>query len=83
MRENEKRVGCCNGDCAAFWRGIYVKHLGLGWNEWRYDWTSWNHEHEWNATSVNDYLASGKEPGVPKLKVNATGACPISGEFGC
>ena len=26
--------------------GIYVKHLGIGWNEWRHFWTLWNHEHE-------------------------------------
>ncbi len=25
---------------------IYVKHLSIGWNEWRYHWTLWNHEHE-------------------------------------
>ena len=38
---------------------IYVKHLGIGWNEWRYAWTSWNHEHEWNATNAEDYVVSG------------------------
>ncbi len=64
-------------------QGIYVKHLGIGWNEWRYFWNLWNHEHEWNTTVVEDYISSGKEPGKPKLKVNATAACPISGEFGC
>ncbi len=64
-------------------RGIYVQHLGIGWNEWRHDWTSWNHEHEWNTTSVMDYLAFGSEPGVPKARVNASLSCPISGGFGC
>ena len=34
---------------------IYVKHLGIGWNEWRYFWTLWNHAHEWNQTNVMDY----------------------------
>lgn len=63
--------------------GIYVRQLGIGWNEWRHFWNLWNHEHEWNTTAVQDYISSGKEPGVPKLKVNATAACPISGEFGC
>jgi rhodanese-related sulfurtransferase len=61
---------------------IYVKHLGVGWNEWRYFWTMWNHEHEWNETSVEDYVISGPEPGTPEIKVNST-ACPIEGEFGC
>jgi rhodanese-related sulfurtransferase len=62
--------------------GIYVKHLGIGWNEWRYYWKLWNHEHEWNTTDAEDYNAGGKEPGTPKLKQTST-ACPISGEFGC
>ena len=62
--------------------GIYVKHLGVGWNEWRYFWTSWNHPHEWNVTNVEDYVWVGKEPGVPKIKVNST-VCPIDNKFGC
>lgn len=44
-------------------KGIYVKHLGIGWNEWRYDWKSWNHELEWDKTKPEDYVVSGKEPG--------------------
>ena len=28
--------------------GLYVKHLGIGWNEWRHHWKTWNHEHEWS-----------------------------------
>ncbi|MBI2583815.1 MAG: rhodanese-like domain-containing protein [Candidatus Aenigmarchaeota archaeon] len=60
---------------------IFVKHLGIGWNEWRYFWNLWNHEHEWNMTDVEDYIASGPEPGVPALK-NATAPCGL-GEFGC
>lgn len=63
--------------------GIYVQHLGIGWNEWRHDWTLWNHEHEWNSTKVLDYIALGREPGIPKAKVNASSSCPVSGEFGC
>src|SRR3989338_4474269 len=43
--------------------GIYVKHLGIGWNEWRYLWTLWNHEHEWNVAIADEYVASGTEPG--------------------
>ena len=62
--------------------GIYVKHLGIGWNEWRYQWTSWNHEHEWNTTDVEDYIASGREPGIPKSG-KSSGACPIDNSFGC
>lgn len=61
---------------------IYVKHLGIGWNEWRYYWTMWNHEHEWNTTSVDDYVYSGTESGVPEVKTTST-ACLINNEFGC
>lgn len=60
---------------------VYVKHLNIGWYEWRHDWNSWNHEHEWNTTTVQDYVVSGKEPGAPK-----GGAIPnpcIEGDLGC
>jgi rhodanese-related sulfurtransferase len=62
--------------------GIYVKHLGIGWNEWRYFWTLWNHPHEWEITNVEDYLASGPEPGIFEKDLTGAG-CPIEGEFGC
>ncbi len=62
--------------------GVYVKTLNIGWNEWRYFWTLWNHEGEWNATDVSDYVVSGAEPGEPKLKIEAGGTCS-AGEFGC
>jgi rhodanese-related sulfurtransferase len=61
--------------------GIYVQHLGIGWNEWRHFWTLWNHEHEWDATNVADYIASGAEPGSFKGKVTIT-PC-TEGGFGC
>ncbi|MBI4895147.1 MAG: rhodanese-like domain-containing protein [Candidatus Aenigmarchaeota archaeon] len=61
---------------------IYVKSLGIGWNEWRYFWDSWNHEHEWNQTNVLDYISSGKDPGIPKLNTNST-ACKIEGSLSC
>lgn len=61
---------------------IFVKHLGIGWNEWRYDWNGWNHEYEWNITNVTDYIASGKEPGKFALK-NAEGPTCTKGALGC
>jgi len=64
-------------------RGIYVKLLGVGWNEWRYYWELWNHEHEWNATDVEDYIASGPEPGVPKNKAGTPQGVCAKGQFGC
>ena len=61
---------------------IYVKELGVGWNEWRYDWTAWNHPHEWDITNPEEYIATGSEPGRPILRDNRE-ACPINNEFGC
>ena len=62
--------------------GIYVKHLGIGWNEWRYHWETWNHHHEWELTDVMNYVVSGPDPGelegVTKKEV-----CPIEGGLGC
>lgn len=62
-------------------QGIYVQHLGVGWNEWKYYWNLWNHEHEWNNTLVEDYLWSGPDPGVVG-NVSGSG-CKLGGEFGC
>jgi|TARA_Y100000310_G_scaffold345555_1_gene466464 rhodanese-related sulfurtransferase len=61
---------------------MYVKELGIGWNEWRYFWTLWNHPHEWDITSPEEYVVSGTEPGIPTIRTDST-ACPIEGEFGC
>ncbi len=60
---------------------IYVKHLGIGWNEWKYSWTAWNHEHEWKLTNASDYIISGSMPGSVR-GVNMSTGCPAGG-FGC
>ncbi len=60
---------------------IYVKHLGIGWNEWRYFWNLWNHEYEWNLTNVMDYVAIGNKPGNPKINLTIE-SCSV-GSFGC
>lgn len=60
---------------------IYAKHLGIGWNEWRHFWTSWNHEHEWRTTRAEDYIAKGKESGVPTIR-ELPSPCG-AGELGC
>lgn len=59
---------------------IYVKALGVGWNEWRYSWNLWNHDGE-TPTKVEDYISTGKEPGKPKI-TNTFSPCKI-GELGC
>lgn len=61
--------------------GVYVKHLNIGWYEWRHDWNSWNHEHEWETEKVEEYIWSGEEPGEPKPSSEFS-PC-TEGEFGC
>ena len=60
--------------------GIYVKHLGVGWSEWRYFWKLWNHDGE-TPVNPSDYVWSGPEPGV--FKGESDPGCPLGGEFGC
>lgn len=60
--------------------GIFVKHLNIGWNEWRYFWNLWNHDSE-IPTKVEDYIQSGKEPGTPKP--NQLPSPCTEGQFGC
>jgi rhodanese-related sulfurtransferase len=61
-------------------KGIYVKHLGIGWNEWRYFWNLWNHDGE-TPSKMEDYIASGKDPGSPKGK-GLPSPC-TQGDLGC
>jgi len=61
--------------------GIFVKHLGIGWNEWRHFWTLWNHEHEWASTTPQMYVATGTEPGIP-MQRSLPAPCG-EGEFSC
>jgi rhodanese-related sulfurtransferase len=60
--------------------GIYVKHLGIGWNDWRYDWNAWNHDGE-TPTKMEDYITTGTEPGLPP-KTDLVPSC-TEGAFGC
>lgn len=59
---------------------IFVKHLNIGWNEWRYFWNLWNHDSE-TPTEGKDYIFSGKDPGKPKIK-DTLSPCR-AGELGC
>jgi len=60
--------------------GLYVKHLGIGWNEWRYFWNLWNHDGE-TPTKFEDYIIGGRDPGVPKISENPSPCA--EGELGC
>jgi len=59
---------------------IYVKHLGIGWNEWRYYWNLWNHDSE-TPTIVEDYIINGSQPGIPQIQ-ELPSPCGNE-EFGC
>jgi len=68
--------------------GIFVRHLGIGWNEWRHHWTAWNHEHEWSETQVEDYISYGPsaDAGMSSGSASRKGrlnACSADAEFGC
>jgi rhodanese-related sulfurtransferase len=60
--------------------GIYVEHLGIGWNEWRYDWDMWNHDGETPVRSL-DYIVSGPDPGMPTVR-ELPSPCG-EGDFSC
>lgn len=62
-------------------KGIFVKHLGIGWNEWRYFWNLWNHDGE-KPSQYQDYIVSGKEPGMVKTSDQLPSPC-TEGQFGC
>lgn len=63
---------------------IFVKHLGIGWNEWRYYWNLWNHELEWTQTDVKNYIQVGSEPGIPQKKeIDPFSPCTLDNAFGC
>ncbi|MDP6265606.1 MAG: rhodanese-like domain-containing protein, partial [Candidatus Woesearchaeota archaeon] len=92
LEENPKAdiiVYCYSGPCMTGRKighmladhGIYVRHLGIGWSEWKYYWNMWNHDGE---TQVNpeEFITSGPEPGTLSDDLLGTG-CPIGGEFGC
>lgn len=59
---------------------IYVKLLGVGWNEWRYYWDLWNHDGEVKVPS-EDYVVSGPDPGVPEVR-ELPSPCG-EGDFSC
>lgn len=62
--------------------GIYVKHLNIGWNEWKYDPESWNYPEEWADLDIQSTLTSGTEPGeFPEDFANVS--CPVDGDNGC
>lgn len=46
--------------------GLYIKELGIGFNEWKNFWKEWNYESEWNSIDIAKYITVGEEVGVIK-----------------
>lgn len=63
--------------------GVYVKHLTIGWVQWKYEWKSWNSPNEWN-TNPEDYITVGEQPGtVVKRTENLSSCTNTEAELGC
>ena len=62
---------------------VSVKELGVGWNEWRYDWNMWNYPHEWDTTTVEDYVIGGTEPGTFAGLDDLPEGCSANRDLGC
>ena len=63
--------------------GVFVKEMTVGWNEWRYNWRSWNYDTEWDTYNVDDFWVAGTEPGVVPQSGRSIKPCSIEGELSC
>ena len=59
---------------------VFVKHLTVWWNEWKYGWDLWNYPHEENETEK--YISSGKKSGT-LTGSTLDWACGVNSDFGC
>lgn len=79
-------AACMNGRKAGNFlakNGVYVKEMTVGWNEWRYDWEMWNYDTEWEEVQVEDFVATGTEPGTVPDHARSIVPCSIEGELSC
>lgn len=79
-------AACMNGRKAGNFlaeNGVYVKEMTIGWNEWRYDWQMWNYDTEWEEVKVEDYVATGAEPGEVPDSAKTLKPCGVEGELSC
>lgn len=74
---NGKKVGNLLAE-----NNIFVKELSIGWNEWRYDFNSWNYPNEWDNLDWKNYVYKGEEAGVPEQR-KYEGICKIDSELAC
>ncbi len=48
--------------------GVYVRELGIGFNEWKNFWREWNYESEWSDIQIEEFIHEGEEPGEVEVK---------------
>jgi len=60
--------------------GLFVKYLGIGWNEWRYGFDMWNHDGE-TPVPASEYIHAGSEPGTSAVR-ELPSPCG-EGDFSC
>ena len=66
--------------------GIYVREIGIGFQEWKNDWQRWNYEWEWPHIQIDTLIQTGKERGtyIPDTnKLLQPGGCSANKAFGC
>lgn len=79
-------AACMNGRKAGDFlaqNGVFVKEMTIGWNEWRYGWEMWNYETEWATYKVEDFTATGSEPGEVPASAKSIKPCGVEGELSC
>ncbi len=59
--------------------GVYIKHLNIGWYEWKYYWTMWNGE---DGNKSEDFITVGTEPGAMENSNKPLSPCG-EGDFSC
>lgn len=66
--------------------GIYVRELGIGFNEWKNFWKNWNYEKEWKDIDINKYIQTGENPGEfanPIKKNLLDSGCSEDSKYSC
>ena len=66
--------------------GVYVKELGIGFNDWKNFWRQWNYESEWSGININEYIQTGETPGKfanPIEKDLLDSGCSADAKYSC
>ena len=61
--------------------GVYVRELGVGFQEWKNDWKSWNYE--WEKINIQPLITEGEEPGIFIPTKHKKEGCAVNEDFSC